>query len=409
MVTKADLANGTPTSQSVIRVAPGELVTAETENLNNAVLLQSLISVYQWIQDQGPQTNVATLYQALQTFNVNNGTNPDIAVGNITSSITNGNIKVIPNGTGKFFYGADSTPSNEIAKQSYVNAQIAAASTVTGIQMTGATAGADGVSGAVPTPLAGEEDYVLTGGATWVDLGLPTGAIVGTTDTQTLTNKTIDGDVNTLQDIGIGSIKTADKTGNGTKLTTATGTLTSGNLASWDANGNAVDSGVGLSNLIQRKFQAANQNVINSTTMTVSTNLSVAVLANKKYYFKASLNLANTVDGGPGIKVGVGIPTGGVANFNYQSLGNSYNTNNALESTTNALMIQGSGITAGGVYTTYSIGAGSADWHNVSIEGTVETNANLGDIAIYFAQENAQAVKAARLTRGSYLAVAEIM
>ena len=37
---------------------------------------------------------------------------------------------------------------------------------------------------------------------------MPTGDVVGTTDTQTLTNKTIDGDDNTVQDLPLTAIKT---------------------------------------------------------------------------------------------------------------------------------------------------------------------------------------------------------
>ena len=83
---------------------------------------------------------------------------------------------------------------------------------------TAPTALKDGIQGEVPMPLAGQEAYVLTatgwapggggggmvyptgtgiavvaGGTAWgTTLTAPSGAIVGTTDTQTLTNKRID-------------------------------------------------------------------------------------------------------------------------------------------------------------------------------------------------------------------------
>lgn len=49
----------------------------------------------------------------------------------------------------------------------------------------------------------------ITGGTVPVSVitGLPAGDVVGTSATQTLTNKTIDGDSNTLQDIGVSAIK----------------------------------------------------------------------------------------------------------------------------------------------------------------------------------------------------------
>lgn len=58
--------------------------------------------------------------------------------------------------------------------------------------------------------------------------------------TQTLTNKTIDGDNNTLSDIATASLKA--RTGQDTNV--ATGTAgTNGNFASWNADGDLVGSG----------------------------------------------------------------------------------------------------------------------------------------------------------------------
>jgi hypothetical protein len=238
MTSKADLAENKPSLNQLTIVSNGEKVTAETENSNNLLMLQALILVYNWIASAAAETNAPATFTALQTFNVNNGINPDIAFGNATSSVPNGNMRIIPNGSGRLYYGTDLTPSNEIARQSYVNSQIQQAATVTGIQMTGATAGDNGVSGAVPTPLASEENYILTGGGTWVDLAVRT---------ETFTNKTINGDDNTLSNIDTPALKT--KTGNGANVATSTGSLTSGNLASWDANGNIVDSGANLTSI----------------------------------------------------------------------------------------------------------------------------------------------------------------
>lgn len=59
----------------------------------------------------------------------------------------------------------------------------------------------------------------------------------------TLTNKTIDGDDNTLSDIGTASLKT--KTGSDASVVTGTAG-TSGNLAQWNADGDVVDSSVAV-------------------------------------------------------------------------------------------------------------------------------------------------------------------
>ncbi len=63
--------------------------------------------------------------------------------------------------------------------------------------------------------------------------------------TVTLTNKTIDGDTNTLQDIAYSSIKSSSRTGLDTKI--VTGTKGSANeIAMWNSDGDAVSSGVSV-------------------------------------------------------------------------------------------------------------------------------------------------------------------
>lgn len=58
--------------------------------------------------------------------------------------------------------------------------------------------------------------------------------------TQTITNKTIDGDANTFSDIPTTALAT--KTGDGTRVVTADAAGTDGRLAIWDADGNLASS-----------------------------------------------------------------------------------------------------------------------------------------------------------------------
>jgi len=97
-----------------------------------------------------------------------------------------------------------------------------------------------GSDAAVVTGTAGTTDYV----AKWNADGdlvdgskIPAGAIVGTTDEQTLTNKTIDGDDNTLSDIATASLKSV--TGADTAVVTGTAG-TNGYIAIWNTDGDAV-------------------------------------------------------------------------------------------------------------------------------------------------------------------------
>ena len=68
-----------------------------------------------------------------------------------------------------------------------------------------------------------------------------TGSVVGTTDTQTLTGKTIDGDDNTVQDLAYSAIKSTSRSGSDATLITGT-KGTDGNLSQWNADGDLVDS-----------------------------------------------------------------------------------------------------------------------------------------------------------------------
>lgn len=70
----------------------------------------------------------------------------------------------------------------------------------------------------------------------------PTGDIVGTTDTQTLTNKTIDGDLNTVQDLPYSAIKSTSRSGLDTSIITGTANTTNLGLTQWNSDGDLVDS-----------------------------------------------------------------------------------------------------------------------------------------------------------------------
>lgn len=73
--------------------------------------------------------------------------------------------------------------------------------------------------------------------------------------TETLTNKTINAENNTVTELTTESIKTTSKTGQGTKLVTGTNG-TDGFIAKWDVNGNAIGSSVTETELEDLKSDA---------------------------------------------------------------------------------------------------------------------------------------------------------
>lgn len=157
-------------------------------------------------------------------------------------------------GAGNVYLGANSTANDYIANRTYVLSQIAAAATVTGVVMVGADGTNPGISGAVPAPSAAENVEVLKGDATWglVDtVNIASSAIT--------TAKIADGAI-TADKIADGTIIAADvmdntlttakiistsKTGLDVKLVTGTAG-TADNLTSWNADGDAVDSGISI-------------------------------------------------------------------------------------------------------------------------------------------------------------------
>lgn len=66
--------------------------------------------------------------------------------------------------------------------------------------------------------------------------------LVNTNDAQTITNKTIDGDDNTIQDLPYSSIKSTSRTGVDVTIVTGTAGATD-DCAKWDVNGDLISSG----------------------------------------------------------------------------------------------------------------------------------------------------------------------
>ena len=124
-------------------------------------------------------------------------------------------------------------------------------------------------------------------------------------------------------EITVAKLAASAITGTGTKVATATGTLTSGNIASWDANGNVIASGTAVTGIpsIIRAYKSANQS-ITTTTYTDSTSLSLVLSANKNYKLGWDLSVTNGTSVGFHIKVCL---SDTVTNFNFnQHITQSY-------------------------------------------------------------------------------------
>lgn len=92
------------------------------------------------------------------------------------------------------------------------NRELAAADTLTAASlpvMVGATGGSAGTSGAVPSPVAGDQTKYLAGSGTWVDLAL-TGDVTSAGQVTTLTNAPVIAKVLTGFTSGSGTVSASD-------------------------------------------------------------------------------------------------------------------------------------------------------------------------------------------------------
>lgn len=134
---------------------------------------------------------------------------------------------------------------------------------------TGSLKSRTGVDADVVTGTAGPASQLAmwNGDGDLVDTGILASFVVTLTAGQTLTNKTIDGDDNTLQDIGTASLKA--RTGADASVVTGTAGV-NGNLAQWNADGDAVDSGVSSADVLQTSDIGSSVQAFDATLQSLS-------------------------------------------------------------------------------------------------------------------------------------------
>lgn len=123
VVTRTDIINNKPTANQITQVSAGDVVTAEIENANNVLLLQSIILAYNWIIDSGVELNATNIFTAVQQFAAG------IKTYQIDPLNTNGDI-LINSGTGGVYQNAINALNKYLTYQE-ITALIAAVSGVT--------------------------------------------------------------------------------------------------------------------------------------------------------------------------------------------------------------------------------------------------------------------------------------
>lgn len=112
MVDKSEISTNIPTSASINTVADGQIIDAGIENENNESLLSLSTLLYQFVRDDCPSLGVTNTFTAEQIFDI-------LKAQQIKPAITNGDLTLNPDGTGKVRY-SDGSTDTEVASKGYV-------------------------------------------------------------------------------------------------------------------------------------------------------------------------------------------------------------------------------------------------------------------------------------------------
>lgn len=191
---------------------------------------------------------------------------------------------------------------------------------------------------------------------------------------------------------GVARLRQGFSSGSADQMTVdASGNIvTSGNIT---ATGNLVVTGIGSTRYFS---QAANQSVTSSTAL-VNSSIVVPVEANATYVFAGYIAYDGVFGGGGGIKVGLTGPTGWTAMVAFNGPGISgtapveYNSTNMTQTQTNA-------------YGTYGTGGNQT---TLNPSGFVKTSSTAGNITFQFAQSTSNATSTT-IYAGSYLLLTRV-